>query len=154
MSLLQKAGEPMESRITNPIRAKQLIDFKGLAVDGYIFPTDIDGLIEYKDSEYILFEVKHGNAEVPFGQRLALRRMVDDFTKVGKQAVVFVCEHTVHNAGKPVELAWCKVREIYYGKEKEWRCPIGNITVREAVDMFQEHSRIMKEQEKESVKCH
>lgn len=84
----------MQSRINNPRRAKQLIDFKGLEIDGYIYPTDIDGLIEYKDSEYILFEVKHGNAEVPFGQRLALQRMVDDFTKIGKQAVVFICEHT------------------------------------------------------------
>lgn len=135
----------MQSRINNPRRAKQLIDFKGLKIDGYIYPTDIDGLIEYKDSEYILFEVKHGNAEVPFGQRLALQRMVDDFTKIGKQAVVLVCEHTVHDADKPVVAAWCKVREIYYGEEKEWRQPIGDITVREAVNMFQEHSRLMRE---------
>ena len=69
---------------------KQLIDFQGLAVDEYIYPTDIDGLIEYKDSEYIIFEVKYGDAEVPFGQKLALQRMVDDFTKTGKQAVVLV----------------------------------------------------------------
>ena len=116
---------------------KQLIDFKGLEVDGYIYPTDIDGLIEYKDSEYILFEVKYGSAEVPLGQKLAIQRMVDDFTKVGKQAVAFVCEHTVRDANKPVVAAWCKVREIYYGKEKQWRAPDNEITVREAVDSFQ-----------------
>ena len=57
----------MQSRINNPDRMKQLIDFKGLEVDGYIYPTDIDGLLEYKDSEYIIFEVKYGNAEAPFG---------------------------------------------------------------------------------------
>lgn len=135
----------MRSRINNPKRAKQLIDFKGLEVDGYIYPTDIDGLIEYKDSEYILFEIKHGSAEVPFGQRLALQRMVDDFTKIGKQAVAFVCEHNVHDTDKIVVAAWCKVREIYYGNEKEWRKPYGEITVREAVDMFQEHSRLLYE---------
>lgn len=135
----------MQSRINNPRRAKQLIDFAGLAVDGYIYPTDIDGLIEYKDSEYILFEVKHGDTEVPFGQKLALQRMVDDFTKIGKQAVVFICEHTVHDADKPVIAAWCRVREIYYGGEREWRQPVGDITVREAVDMFQEHSRLIQE---------
>lgn len=131
------------SRINNPQRMKQLIDFRDLAVDEYIYPTDIDGLIEYKDSEYIIFEVKYGDAEVPFGQKLALQRMVDDFTKTGKQAVVFICEHTVRNTDKPVVAAWCKVREIYYGGEKRWRKPIKELTVREAVDDFQKHSKLV-----------
>ena len=131
----------MKSRINNPARAKQLIDFQGLDIDGYIYPTDIDGLIEYKDSEYIIFEVKYGDAEVPFGQKLALQRMVDDFTKVGKQAVVLICEHKVRDTGRPVIAAWCKVREIYYGKERRWKTPDNEITVREAVDSFMEHSQ-------------
>lgn len=121
---------------------KQLVDFQGLDVDGYIYPTDIDGLIEYKDSEYIIFEVKLSGAEVPMGQRLALQRMVDDFTKVGKQAVALICEHTVWDSDKPVVAAWCKVREIYYGEEKKWRAPTNEITVREAVDSFQKYSRL------------
>lgn len=132
----------MRSRIINPGRMKQLVDFKGLGVDGYIYPTDIDGLIEYKDSEYIIFEVKLSGAEVPMGQRLALQRMVDDFTKVGKQAVALICEHTVWDSDKPVVAAWCKVREIYYGEEKKWRAPTNEITVREAVDSFQKYSRL------------
>ena len=132
---------------------KQLIDFKGLEVDGYIYPTDIDGLIEYKDSEYILFEVKYGSAEVPLGQKLAIQRLVDDFTKVGKQAVAFVCEHTVRDANKPVVAAWCKVREIYYGKEKQWRAPDNEITVREAVDSFQRYSKlVMQSKQREEMK--
>lgn len=130
---------------------KQLIDFKGLAVDGNIYPTDIDGLIEYKDAEYIIFEVKYGDAEVPFGQRLALQRMVDDFTKAGKQAVVFICEHTVRDANKPVVAAWCKVREIYYGKEKEWRAPDSEISVRAAVDSFQKFSKLVERQHREEL---
>ena len=48
----------MKSKILNPKRMKQLIDFKGLELDNGIYPTDIDGLIEYHDSEYILLEVK------------------------------------------------------------------------------------------------
>ena len=131
----------MYSRINNPKRAKQLIDFKGLAIDGYIYPTDIDGLIEYKDSEYIIFEIKHGNAEVPVGQKLALQRMVDDFTKIGKQAVVFICEHTVHNPFKTVVAAKCKVREVYYGEDKAWKKPKFDITVKEAIDIFQKCSQ-------------
>ena len=123
---------------------KQLIDFKGL---------EVDGLIEYKDSEYILFEVKYGSAEVPLGQKLAIQRMVDDFTKVGKQAVAFVCEHTVRDANKPVVAAWCKVREIYYGKEKQWRAPDNEITVREAVDSFQRYSKlVMQSKQREEMK--
>ena len=143
----------MTSRINNPYRMKQLIDFKGLGVDGYIYPTDIDGLIEYKDSEYILFEVKYGSAEVPLGQKLAIQRMVDDFTKVGKQAVAFVCEHTVRDANKPVVAAWCKARELYYGKEKRWRAPDNEITVREAVDSFQRYSKlVMQSKQREEMK--
>lgn len=46
---------------------KQLIDFKGLELDGGIYPTDIDGIIEYRDSEYIILEVKHSKAKVPWG---------------------------------------------------------------------------------------
>ncbi len=139
----------MESRIYNPYRMRQLIDFKGLSVDGYIYPTDIDGLIEYKDSEYIIFEIKHGDAPVPFGQKLALQRMVDDFTKCGKQAVAFVWEHTVRDVNKPVIAAWCRVREIYYGGEKEWRQPDREISVREAVNSFQKHSKLVLNQKQE-----
>lgn len=131
------------TRINNPAGMKQLIDFKGLAVDGYIYPTDIDGLIEYKDSEYIIFEIKHGNAEVPFGQKLALQRMVDDFTKVGKQAVAFVCEHSVDDTDTAVIAALCKVREIYYGQEHQWRRPNRPITLRQAVDSFQTYSSLV-----------
>lgn len=140
-----------KSRILNPYRMRQLIDFQGLDIDGYIYPTDIDGLIEYKDSEYIIFEIKHGDAEVPFGQRLALQRMVDDFTKIGKQAVVFICEHSVRDANKPVIAAWCKVRKIYYGGEGQWREPLHEITVRDAVDSFQKYSRIVYEHQSEEV---
>ena len=133
----------MQSRINNPGRMKQLIDFKGLKVDGYIYPTDIDGLIEYKDKEYIIFEIKYGNANVPFGQKLAIQRMVDDFTKVGKQAVALICEHTVRDSDTPVVAAWCRVREIYHGQEKQWRAPDVKITVREAVDSFQRYSKLV-----------
>lgn len=110
----------MKSRINNPYRMKQLIDF-----------------------QCIIFEIKYGGADVPVGQKFALQRMEDDFTKVDKQAVALVCEHTVHDAEKPVIAAWCKVREIYYGKEKQRRAPDPEITVREAVDNFQRYLRLV-----------
>jgi len=133
----------MESRIHNPDKMRQLIDFKGCSVGNGMYPTDIDALIEYKDSEYILFEVKYVGAPVPIGQKLAIQRMIDDFTKVGKQAVAFICEHTVRDPKKPIVMAWCKVREIYYGKEKQWRAPDKAITVKEAVDSFRQYSDLV-----------
>jgi len=130
----------MKSKILNPKRMKQLIDFKGLELDNGIYPTDIDGLIEYHDSEYIILEVKHNKAKVPWGQRLALQRMVDDFTKAGKKAVAIVCEHSVDDTNKPVVAAVCNVRELYYGGEKRWRPPDSPMTVRQAVNNFRKYA--------------
>lgn len=125
------------SRIRNPYYAKQLIDFQGLELDGGIYPTDLDALIEYHDAEYILIELKFEKAKVPYGQRLALQRMVDDFTKAGKRAIALVAEHYDSDPRKPVIAANCKVRELYYGEESCWRAPTFELTVRQAVDSFQ-----------------
>lgn len=133
----------MKSRIHNPKKMKQPIDFKNCGINDGMYPTDIDGLLEYNDSTYFLFEVKYKDSEVPIGQKLALTRMVDDFTKVGKQAISIICCHDIKNPNKPVEMARCKVREIYYGDEKQWRSPMREITVREAIDGFQEHSNFV-----------
>lgn len=124
------------SKVKNPSRMKQIIDFEGLELDNGIYPTDIDGLIEYHNSDYILIEAKHGDAKVPYGQRVALQRMVEDFTKVGKNAVAVVCEHQVDDPKKSVVIADCVVRELYYGGEHEWRPPEKEMSVRQAVDGF------------------
>lgn len=131
----------MNSKILNPDRMKQLIDFKGLELDGGIYPTDIDGLIEYHDKEYIIIEVKHGKAKVPVGQRVAMQRIVEDFTKIGKRAVAIVCEHNVDDVDKPVIAAYCRVREFYYGGEHRWRPPDKRMTVQEMVRNFVKFSR-------------
>lgn len=124
------------SRIRNQYYAKQLIDFQGLGIEGGIYPTDIDALIEYHDTEYILVEVKYKKAKVPYSQRLAIQRMVDDFTKVGKRAIALVAEHYDSDPRKPVIAANCRVRELYYGEESQWRVPTHELTVRQAVDDF------------------
>lgn len=129
------------SRIKNPYYARQLIDFQGLELDGGIYPTDLDALIEYHDTEYILLEVKFEKTKVPYGQRLALQRMVDDFTKVGKRAVAIVAEHDDINPREPIIAANCSVREIYYGEECQWRAPICKLTVRQAVDGFRSREK-------------
>ena len=50
----------MKSKIRNPKKMRQLIDFKGLELDGGIYPTDIDGLIELRNREYIYATHKKG----------------------------------------------------------------------------------------------
>ena len=58
-----------------PDRARQLIDFSGLRYNK-ITPTDIDGFIEYHDEAIVFMEFKYGNAELPYGQKLALERLL------------------------------------------------------------------------------
>lgn len=129
----------MGSKIQYPQRMKQLVDFRGLELDSGIYPTDIDGLIEYHDKEYIIIEVKHGDVKVPVGQRVAMQRMVDDFTKIGKNAIAIVCEHNVDDVDKPVIAAHCRVRELYYGGERMWRPPNMPMTVQQAVHSFRRY---------------
>ena len=126
------------SRIKNPYYAKQLIDFQGLDLDGGLYPTDIDALIEYHDMEYILVEVKYKNKRVPYSQKLAIQRMIEDFTKAGKRAIALVAEHYESDPRKPVIAANCRVRELYYGEECQWRAPTCDLTVRQAVDSFRD----------------
>lgn len=134
----------MKSKITNPKRAGQLIDFAGLEIDGTpnLYPTDIDALIEYKDRGYIYFEIKHGSAAVPTGQRLALQRMVDDAGKIQKEAIAFICEHDVHDTSQNVIAAQCRVRELYYSGEQEWRSPEKELTAKEAMDIFLKRTKL------------
>lgn len=58
---------------------------------------------------------------------------------------MFIYKHTVHDTSKPVVTAWRRVREIYYDKEREWRKPDNEISVREAVNMFHKYSRRLRE---------
>ena len=125
------------SRIHNLKKASQPIDFSGLNLNGRIYPTDIDGLIEINNEEYIIFEVKYRDSEVPFGQRLALERMTDDFRKAGKRAVAIVCEHNVKNYEIPVKAADCPVREMYFGLDAVWKQIHKKITLKEAIDLFE-----------------
>lgn len=94
-------------------RARQLIDFCNLRV-GSIMPTDSDGEIEYRDKAWIFFEIKYKDAQLSEGQRIAFERKIKDINRGGKQAVLFVAQHSVDNALENVDAAACVVRQIYY----------------------------------------
>lgn len=120
--------------IRNTKRAQQINNFKGLRY-GKITPTDLDGLIEYKDVAYVFIEVKFRDAPLPFGQRLALKRMVADLSK-HKKAIAIVCEHDVADTNEQVDTAECKVREIMLSDEMVWRATKQEMKVKELIDSF------------------
>ena len=94
-------------------RAKQQKDYSRLRV-GTITPTDLDGVIEFRDRAWILFEFKYGTDEMPRGQELAMVRLCDDLTQV-KPAILIVAEHQAHDPRVDIpcgDLVWSRA---YWG---------------------------------------
>lgn len=115
-------------------RSQQVNSFKNMKY-GKITPTDLDALIEYKDKAYIFIEVKHRNAVLPFGQKLALERLVKD-TSPKKHSIAIVCEHYQDDTDKQVDLASCTVRELYLSSENYWRPPSHHMEVKQLTNLF------------------
>lgn len=126
----------------NKDQGRQLVLFDGITCSGEgnkieSAPTDIDGVIEYHDRIRILYEVKHENYNgiVKAGQRLMLRRFVDDFAKAGKPSIAIIATHNVP-APNDIKLADCVVREIYASDDGYWRKPRNRITVGELTKQY------------------
>ena len=115
---------------------RQLLRFDGLEYDGSITPMDVDAYIEYHNSKRVLIEVKMKGVKMLWGQRTALERMVDDFTKANKDAIAIVAEHTEFDRERDVMLADCVIRELYYGRERCWRPPKKMMTVEQFLRLF------------------
>lgn len=112
--------------------ARQLIDFDGLTFDG-IQPTDIDGMIEYRNQAYVIFEFKYDAAEMPLGQRLCIERMTDALAKAGKKAVAFLCSHQ-SRIGEDILARNAIVKRIYY--KGEWYYGRGNTVLEETTNFL------------------
>ena len=111
-------------------RARQIIDFRGLTY-GNITPTDIDGLIEYKDKCILLIEIKHQSKPgLDFGQRVAFERVC---TGMNKPTLLL---HAVHNepVQNDIDAADCVVHRYFW--KKKWLIPRSIVTVKEAADKF------------------
>jgi len=109
--------------IRNIARKQQINDFSRLRF-GNITPTDLDGVIEYKDRGYIFFEVKHGDTPLPFGQKLCMERLVRDAPS-NKTAMAMVVEHEIADVNESIDVAECEVRELYSNIDAKmrWRKP-------------------------------
>ena len=90
----------------------QKVLFDGIRYGGCM-PTDIDAALEFGGKVLVLYELKYGNARVPKGQMLLLKRLVDAWAKDGKQAVLFICRHNTPSK-KDILLKESIVTDIYY----------------------------------------
>lgn len=93
--------------------ARQLILFRGIE-SGTATPTDIDGFIEKGGRAFLFYEFKAGGAKVPYGQRLALERIVDACRDAHRKAAVFICRHENFD-GSDIEAADAIVDAVYCG---------------------------------------
>ena len=100
----------------------QVIDFSNMRF-GNIMPTDIDGLIEYRDMGFMLYEVKYDGAEMPFGQRLALERLTDAL-QMCRPTLLMLCSH-LQTDDKDIDLANTIVVE--YRFKGGWHIPVTKI---------------------------
>jgi len=115
--------------IRNREYGTQVRDYSGLRF-GNITPTDIDGLIEYRNQAYVIIETKFASAPLPFGQRLALERLSDDLAKV-KPNIVVVCSH--HNEAD-IDVANAVVSEFRW--KARWNVPETETTAGDLVHRF------------------
>lgn len=112
-------------------RAKQLISFEGLQY-GHGSPTDVDGLLEFDNKVFVFFELKHRNAVMPQGQKLALERIINNLDLAGKKSVLFVASHSVDNPEQKVFAADSRVTGVYF--KGRWHS--GGGTLKQRVDDF------------------
>lgn len=125
-------GDDIKGVIQNVARKQQINDFSGLQF-GNITPTDIDGIIEYKNTSYIIIEVKYMDTPLPYGQKLFIGRFIVD---VPKPAICIVATHSEHDTNNHVNVGDCLVREVFIKNELRWREPVAPLTVRELCNRF------------------
>ena len=116
-------------KIYNRELANQVRDFSGLRWDK-ITPTDLDGLVEYKNNCFVFFEAKRNGGKLPYGQDLALRRLVDN---LNKPAVLFVANHETPPS-EDIDMANTIVNRCYW--DGAWRKVVKPITLRDITDKF------------------
>ena len=110
-------------------RMAQATSFEGLAIT----PTDIDGIWELKNKVWIMLEMKAAGKKMPLPQQIALERLVDNMTDLGKLAILFVCEHNTP-VGQDIIVATSRVVKIRF--QKKWIDIVENIIANDAINNF------------------
>lgn len=106
-------------------------DYSGLQY-GKITPTDIDGFMDFGNKTFIFIELKHGNGEIPFGQKLALERLCDACGTEERTSAVLVARY--RRDGGDIDVAPLPVSE--YRISRQWHTPKQLISVKQAIDLL------------------
>lgn len=117
--------------IRNRAAAQQLRDFSGLRY-GQITPTDIDAYLEFGGRLFVFVEAKYGGALMPYGQQLAIERLVDALhNPPQRHAIALVVSHDTQ--GSDVSFSDTRVQRYRWGGA--WRRPqeVG-LSLRSALD--------------------
>jgi len=99
--------------LEHPKRASQLVDLTGISY-GNASPTDIDGFIELNNKVFVFLEYKNENAPpIGYGQKTALKRVVDALHDSGKVAIAVIGQHNTKDCevvdganSKAIEIRW------------------------------------------------
>ena len=125
-------NDAARGKIRNRECAGQLKDFSGLRF-GKITPTDIDGFVDFQNKAFVIFEIKHGNTPMPYGQKLGYERLCDACEKAGIKTLVIVAHHQV-KAPDDIDVAVLPVTQVRL--KGKWKTPNVPHTVRSAFDVF------------------
>jgi len=123
-------------KIRNREQAQQIRDFSGLRW-GTITPTDIDGYFEMNNELFVFVEIKFAGRELPYGQKLALERLVDIIPK-DKKAILIVAGHN-ENTCTDIDAANCQVMRYRYAAN--WYLPKEEKTLKQFLDTFIDKTR-------------
>ena len=110
----------------------QVADMSGLTF-GKITPTDLDAFMDFNNRLFVFVEAKYGLTSMPYGQQLALERLVDAcHTPPHRYSVAFVTSHT--SSG---DIDFAKTVVTKYRWNGKWLTPQKlNATLRQGVDCF------------------
>ena len=120
-----------ETIIRNEDFMRQIKDFSGMRF-GRISPTDIDCFLDFWNKLFILVELKHGEAELPLGQKLALERLCDACESDTRSSCLIIARH---DCGKDesIDVSQAVVSDIRWERKwHSWRDK--NDTVRKLIE--------------------
>jgi hypothetical protein len=118
----------MAGEIKYKQRFMQNKDFHSLQY-GTITPTDIDAFIDFGNIVFVVIELKLKGTDVPYGQKLALEMLVDNFKK---PIIGIIAEHDT-NSNETIDVADCIVKE--YRWKYSWKTK-KSMTVKKLIDII------------------
>lgn len=108
---------------------RQVKNFSGLRIGAWS-PTDIDAFYDLKDRVFIFIEAKHGDSEMPTGQRLALERLCDACATPQRRTIALQARHDAP-AGDDIDMGALAVKRYY--TRGAWRVPKSGLTLAQAL---------------------